>query len=294
MSSSSKDYFVELLSKFDLKPQSIKLYSIKLNNINKQLPESISSQQAIKKNYKAIIKYIKSLYNINDKLAYLNALIKITENSDALFSFKELRDLLNKMKFKSYKSNKKKDDFVSYDVILDVCKPSTDINEFMLYFSVRYPVRLALWNIKIAKTLKSMNDHDNYIYVRKNGSKLYMNDFKNSNSMGRVIINIDKEDNEILLAYLKRLDKPIYLLYNNDQCHPFVSVNAYSRKFKSLLNGALNRLDNPLTMNDVRRSYESFVIQSDAYKALTNTQKDEVHRRLLHNSVTAHSIYNKV
>lgn len=108
MSSSSKDYFVELLSKFDLKPQSIKLYSIKLNNINKQLPESISSQQAIKKNYKAIIKYIKSLYNINDKLAYLNALIKITENSDALFSFKELRDLLNKMKFKSYKSNKKR------------------------------------------------------------------------------------------------------------------------------------------------------------------------------------------
>jgi len=285
-----KDYFINLLSQYNLKPQSIKLYSIKLNNINNWI--NVTTEDSIRKNINKIIKFIGNIQNINDKLAYLNALIKICTDELILNRLKLVRDDLNRTKFNNYKENKKTINFISYDKILEACTPDTTINGFLLYFSVRYPVRLSLWNIRIVKTLKSMNSTDNFIYIKKNSSSLYMNDFKNVNSMGRIIIPVDHDDHIILLKYLKSLSNPVYLLYNNNQCTPFKNKDQYSRKFKQLLNHALNT--EKLTMNDVRRSYESWYIQSDTYKNMENKQKDKIHERLLHTTNTAHSIYNKV
>ena len=49
-----------------------------------------------------------------------------------------------------------------------------------------------------------------------------------------------------------------------------------------------------ITVNDIRKSYETYNINSSFYNTLTNKQKQDIHFKILHNMNTAHSIYNKI
>lgn len=299
---SYREFIINELSKTGLKPNSIKLYSIKLNKLHKDLKiEDINNE--FLNDYNKIIEYLDSLKSVDDKLANLNAIIKILDNNELKLKYIELRTDLNKIKFDNYKDNIKSNNFVDYQELLDISKnvnfSSKNIkeilNDILLYISVRYPIRLQLSNIRIIKNKKNIKPDINYIYITVKKAQLIMQDFKNINSLGKTIIDIDNEDFIIIKEYLKFMkhfiDNQEFLLYNyHNKLIPYTS-DIYARTLKTILNKKLNK---DLTMNDIRKSYETNLINSDLYKTLTNNEKDIMHKRLLHSMGIAHRIYNKV
>lgn len=304
MSKDNRQKFVSELSQTDLSPNSIKLYSIKLNKLSKEV--SILSEEEIVKNKKKIIKYVDSIEGRDSALSTLNALLKITKNDDLKNLFIIKRNELNRKKFEAYKDNKKSKNFVEYKDLLEATKDidysdiwSNDwLDGFLAYFNVRYPLRLALWDSRITYTKKGLDDSKNYIYIGKQKSSLILNSFKNVKSMGPQELAILPKDDKVIREYIKQLKmvsttKPLFLFnrYKMKSISPYPNPDVYGLKLKSILKKELGK---DFTMNDIRKSYESELIQSDRYKDMTNEQKIKEHAKLLHGYDIAHSVYNKV
>jgi len=301
---SYKEFIIEELKKTGLKPNSIKLYSIKLNKLFNDLQITEINNDFLKDEDK-IIKYINNLKSNDDKLAYLNSIIKVlSDNKELKERYINLRNNSNKIKFDKYKNNLKTSNFTEYEELLNISKNvnfnTMDVKsvlyDFLTYISVRYPMRLILSNIRITKTIKDIQPDINYIYVSNKDVKFILQDFKNIKSFGKTVIKLDIEDAKVVKEYLKYMKKYIdnqeFLLYNfHNKIIPFSSPDIYARVLKRTLK---DKLQKDLTMNDIRKSYESNLINSDKYKTLTNNEKDILHKRLLHTTNIAHSIYNKV
>lgn len=295
--------FKELLENAGLSKNTVKLYSIKLNQLDERFklsPEVLTSDKS------KIVKFINAIEKTDNKLAYYNAILKyldLKKNDKSKNFYLEKRNELNKKKFKSYDNNLKGCNFVDYDILLAGSTPILDsttremLESFLLFMSIRYPLRLSLWNIRLAKSKDGLDDTKNYFLIKKNGYSFIMNDFKNVKSFGKYEFDVDKEDIPAIKMYLKRLFKmktnPEFLLYNyyNLESIPFGSSDVYSRKLKKILK---ERFDKDLTINDIRRSYESHLIQSKRYKNMTNEEQKKEHAKLLHSASVARNCYNKV
>ena len=104
-----------------------------------------------------------------------------------------------------------------------------------------------------------------------------MQNYKNIDSMGKQVINIEKDDIPVVRAYIKFIKKHLKvqgetlerLLYNyyDGKIIEISSGIVYGRILSRILEKKLNK---HLTMNDLRSSYETHHIQSDAYKKMTN------------------------
>lgn len=298
--------FKTLLEDAGLSKSSVKLYNIKLrqlddkfNIINKDILEESKLQ------YLDILEFIDSKKTNDNKLAYLNALIKYMDLIKAnryKDIFVDERNKINKLKFKSYDKNIKNCNFVDYKILLagsqdvdDMTIKST-LETFMMFLSIRYPIRLSLWNMRITKTKKNIDETKNYLIIKNKGYSFIMNDFKNVKSFGKYEFDLDEQDWPVIKNYLKKistiLPKQEFLLYNYYQgIIPFSSPDIYSKKLKKLLK---DKFEKDLTMNDIRRSYESELINSDRYKSMTNEQKKKEHAKLLHSDNIARLCYNKV
>lgn len=298
--------FIKLLEDADLSKSSIKLYNIKLRQLddkffigNKDVLEESKLQ------YLDILEFIDSQKTNDNKLAYLNAMIKYMDLIKAnryKDIFIEERNKINKLKFKSYDNNIKNCNFVDYKILLagsqdvdDMTIKST-LETFMMFLSIRYPIRLSLWNMRITNSKKNIDDTKNYLLVKRNGFSFIMNDFKNVKSFGKYEFDLDEQDFPVIKNYLKKistiLQKQEFLLYNYYQgIIPFSSPDIYSKKLKKLLK---DKFEKDLTMNDIRRSYESELINSDRYKNMTNEQQKKEHAKLLHSASVARLCYNKV
>lgn len=303
MSKDSKQKFVDELSKTGLSTNSIKLYSIKLNKLNKEVP--ILSESEIVKNKNEIIKYINRIDGKDSALATLNALIKITKDRDVNSLFIIKRNELNRKKWDAYKNNKKDASFIEYQDLLNATDNisysdmfSNDwLDGFLAYFSVRYPLRLALWDARITYKKKGLDNTKNYIFIGKNKSTLILNSFKNVKTMGPQEIPILERDEEVIRRYIRELKnvmkKPEFLFnkWKARAVEKYPNSDVYSLRIKSILK---KLFDKDISMNDIRKSYETELIQSDAYKNMTNEQKNKEHARILHSYNVAHSVYNKV
>lgn len=299
--------FIKLLEEADLSKSSIKLYNIKLRQLDNKF--NISDKDILlesKLQYLDILKFIDSLKTNDNKLAYLNALIKYMDliKADRYKDiFVEERTKLNKIKFKSYDNNIKSSNFVDYKILLSGSQDVDDMSikntleTFLLFLSIRYPIRLSLWNMRITKSKKNIDDNKNYLFIKSNGGYSFiMNDFKNVQSFGKYEFDLDKEDFPVIKNYLKKIStvmpKQEFLLYNYyNGIIKFSSPDIYSLKLKKLLKYKFKK---DLTMNDIRRSYESELINSDRYKSMTNEQKKREHSKLLHSDNIARLCYNKV
>lgn len=296
-----KNWITNELTNYGLKPMSVKLYANKLNILHNKLG---ITGYVDKKTMESILDFIKDL-GLDNRLAYLNAITKINKNDQTNEVFIDKRRELNQEKFTNYKNNVKSKSFVDYNELLaisndtnfDNCSIDKCLNKFLLYFSIRYPIRLSLWNLRIAKNVKDMDTDKNYILIKPKQSIIYMNDFKNVKSMGPTQIVINKTDNEVVQRYIKKIkifDKnPKFLLYNwiRGNLVPFSSSDIYSKRLKLLLK---EKLDKAISMNDIRRSYETNLIQSDEYKQMTNEEQEKEHEKLLHGKNISHLVYNKV
>ena len=299
--------FIKLLGDSGLSKSSIKLYNIKLRQLDDKF--NISNKDIFLEEsnlkYLDILKFIDSLNTNDNKLAYLNAIIKyidIIKADQYRNIFIEERNKYNKLKFKSYDNNIKNCNFVDYKLLLAVSQDIDDISikntleTFMMFLSIRYPIRLSLWNMRITKNKKNIDDTKNYLYIKTKGYSFIMNDFKNVRSFGKYEFDLDEQDWPVIKNYLKKvstiLPRQEFVLYNYYQgIIPFSSADIYSKKLKKLLK---NKFKKELTMNDIRRSYESELIQSDRYKNMTNELQKKEHAKLLHSASVARNCYNKV
>lgn len=295
---SYKEKIIEILNK-DLKPASVKLYSIKLNKLYNDLGGKDNNNNHLKDTNK-VLKYLEGL-KTDDQLAYLNSIIKIGINDKVYI---DTRTKLNSGKISKYSQNTKCDDFVEFKELLKVCpapvfSDSVEkvINDFMLFISIRHPMRLSLWNIDVVRNKALLSDKSkNYLYITNNGMSFIMNNFKNVATFKPQAIKVYDTDAKIIREYLK------FLKANNINSNKLVlnfyikaieysSPEVYSRNLKKFLK---QRTGKAITMNSVRTSYESALIQSDAYKNMTNEDKQQHHARLLHSGFIANLAYNKV
>jgi hypothetical protein len=313
-----------LTNKFtNLGKQTIKLYSIKLNQLHKHFNAKFDKDFDLLQNFQTIINYIKSLdVSVDNKLAFLNAIVLVVRNveNDDLFhtlqQYIKFRNELSIQKFDKYKDNNKSENFVDYEILLDISKPpnfKTDSVEKILddmnaYISVRYPLRLSLYNAEIVKAKKNIEDDKNYLYITPRKLYFIMNNFKNVKIIGKQQIEItDKEHEKVIRDYVKFLNKEdlnqrlLWSYYKKPLIFPSSDMYAYNLKklFKNRLTGFFEKkslvvTDKNISMNDIRKAYETKLINSDYYKSLTNRQKEAEHKKLLHSPNIAMMVYNKV
>jgi len=298
--------FIKLLEEADLSKSTIKLYNIKLRQLDNKF--NISDKDVLEESlqYLDILEFIFSQKTNDNKLAYLNAIIKYIDIIKA-YRYKDIfveeRTKLNKLKFKSYDNNIKSSNFVDYKILLagsqdiDDMSIKNTLETFLLFLSIRYPIRLSLWNMRITKTKKNIDDNKNYLFIKNNGGYSFiMNNFKNVQSFGKYQFDLDEQDFPVIKNYLKKISnvmpKQEYVLYNYyNGVIPFSSPDIYSKKLKKLLK---DKFEKDLNMNDIRRSYETELIQSDRYKNMTNEQQKLEHAKLLHSASIARLCYNRV
>lgn len=304
-----KDYLTNTFS--NLGKQTIKLYSIKLNQLHKHFNVKFDKDFDLLQNFQTIINYIKSLdVSVDNKLAFLNAIILVVrnaKNNDLFYTLQQyikFRNELTIQKFEKYKDNKKSENFVDYDILLNVSKAPNFKNDTVekilddmnLYISVRYPLRLSLYNAEIVKAKKNIEDDKNYLYITPRKLYFIMNNFKNVKIIGKQQIEItDAEHEKVIRDYVKFLNKEglnerlLWSYYKKPLKFP--SSDMYAYNLKKLFN---NRLQKNISMNDIRKAYETKLINSDYYKSLTNREKEIEHRKLLHSPNIAILVYNQV
>lgn len=312
------DNFLERLYNDNVSKSTIQLYTYKLKAILKlfNVKEFDDKTFEIINDYEKIINYINNFKNDN-KIAFLNAVLSIFKynrlnpiydldlSKDSENEYIELRTKLNSKKFEAYLNNKRNDNFLEYPELLDASKePNLKISnlnvedvlkKMMLYISVRYPMRLDLYNIKIARKKSELNDKENFLYITNKTISFYMNRFKNVVQYGKQVINIEDEDEKRVLRayikYLKHYNLDSNLLYRfNFKPLKYPDANSFGSALKYLF----KKIDLNITMNDIRRSYETYHINSDEYKKLTNADKIKIHKKLLHSKNMAELVYNKV
>jgi hypothetical protein len=303
-----KNYLTETFT--NLSKQTVKLYSIKLNQLYKNFNADYDEDFELLSNFQTIINYVDSLDVSNDnKLAFLNAITLIVRNSkndnvfNTLQKYIKFRNELSTKKFDKYKDNTKNENFIEYDKLLSLTPspdfkndmPETILNKMLLWISVRHPLRLSLYNVEIIKSKKEINDSKNYFYITPRKLYFLMNDFKNVKIIGKQVIEItDKEHIKIFRDYIKYLNKNglnQFLLWNFfRKPMPLISSEMYAH----VLNKLLQKSNLNITMNDIRKAYETKLINSDYYKTLTNRKKELEHKKLLHSPNIANMVYNKV
>jgi hypothetical protein len=164
----------------------------------------------------------------------------------------------------------------------------------MLYFSVRYPMRLTLHDIEVVRNKNAMTDKTkNYLYVNNNGVCFVMNNFKNVNSMGKQVIKLFDSDAIVARKYLKFVKK------NNVNSNKFIlnyylkpleyKVDMYARNLSKHL---LNRIGKRIHGRYTQILFKCFNSITD-YNKMTE-QKNQGHARVLHNTFWANALYNKV
>lgn len=158
------------------------------------------------------------------------------------------------------------------------------VNSFVLWLNTRYPLRLDYG------LLSTIGDNR---FEYKNGIlTIYLTKFKNSRSMGPQIFEIS---DPVIDTYMQKIteylghepDRLLYSYYKGIK--PFNSRTSYGIYLSNLLRKYTGY---HLTMNDIRKIYESTQIQSRTYSEMTHDEKNEKHRALLHSTNTALQCYN--
>lgn len=299
-----KEYIKKLNN--DFKPATLNLYSLKLEQLNRDINNNLQfdSNFPFLNDYMKVYAYIKD-FNIDNLLSFLNAIVSILQDIELKKLYITNRLDFYKKKDALTANNTKPSNFTEYSDMLEKTKdidfendtPKSVITKFMLYMSVRYPIRLELHNLPIIRVKKNINPDKNYFYITKNKMEIIMNSFKNVDSFGKTIILIDKEDEEVIKKYL------IFLTNHNIKHRNLIeniikdevielNYSTYRQKLKNELNKLFKNKN--LTMNDIRSSYETNLINNEGYNQMKNTDKIKLHHRLLHSMARAHTAYNKV
>lgn len=300
----AKDYIKKVNT--DFSEGTLKIYGLKLDQLNRDINNNLQfdSKFPFVNDYTKVYAYIKD-FNTDNSLSFLNAIISIIQDVELKNIYKKKRNEYSNIKSEKYLNNAKSSNFTEYKDMLEKTQyidfengtPKSVITKFMLYMSIRYPIRLELYNLPIIRVKKNMNPDKNYFYITKGKMEIIMNSFKNVKTFGKSVILIDKVDEEVIKKYLVFLTnhniKHRNLIENSIKDEVIeLNYSTYRQRLKSELNKLFKNKN--LTMNDIRSSYESDLMGRDDYKIMTNLEKTKLHHRLLHNMESAFKNYNKV
>lgn len=163
----------------------------------------------------------------------------------------------------------------------------------IVYFNVFHTLRLDHFNVPLTK----MDPDENYIIRKKKSLVFYLNKFKNVRSMGPQVI---KYNDEKIMKYLNQFkimyDKePTHLLYKIVQGKEGASLFTSKKKYGEHIQDIFKEYTGKPTDNStIRHIRETYLIQDPKYQRMTNNEKDEAHRKLLHSTFTAQDAYNKI
>ncbi len=270
-----------------LKESTKALYKLALKKLN------ITDEKELD-NSDEIIRRINNMSSTSYKILALKAIYHITTEEQYKPYFKLLQQLQNKKKIDNDNDNDDKLP-MTLEELLNIEVIEKDplrrlVNAFFIWINTHYPLRLDYYNLKI----NPIKEEKNYLTYHNGILTLYLNDFKNVKTMGSQVITYDSQD---IRNYIKSLETyfghlPEYLLYrwSRKGLLPFKSRIAFGRHLSDIIYKYTRK---KVTINTIRKIHESNLIQSESYNKLTNSQKNEKHRALLHSTSTANSVYNK-
>ncbi len=297
--------YFEFLNKSNLKENSIKLYALKLKQLSEYF--DINDSDVFSKDYDRINEYINNIDKIDNRLAFFNAIIKLMElknMTERFDDYKEERSKLNKIKIEKYENNIKTDKFVEYSKLLSISDTiyyngnmEQLFDSFLLFISIRYPMRLSLGNTHVVYSRKLIDSNKNYLLIEDTRFSFVMNNFKNVKSLGSYEFEIDQSHIFEISKYLKTLTNiiknPEFLLYRvyRNEILPYTTSVQYCNRIKKLIKDEIGTI---ITMNDIRKSYETNLVNSENYKSMTNSEKAKEHKKLLHSHISAIQCYTKI
>jgi hypothetical protein len=299
-----------------LKESSLNRYLTNLKNLKKIIKYEKDDLDFLKKSDE-IVKTIEKEYpNLNTRKTYFATVFSvIKENPDFTEQVKKtyhnkmlnLREIITDKIGENKMSEKQEKNWVEYSELQKVpdkieeqlkkLKEGTP-EHFDLYHKwlIIYlntnlpPMRLDLPTIKIYLTPSEFSK-ENYIVIKsKKEIDLYMNDFKNVKSFGKTKMSYPDTVSKEINKYLDYLKKYNYSCVDGE--YLFFSPKtkkAYSQNYfgKFLPTIFQKYLGKPITINDIRHIYETTVITSPEYSKKTLKEKEQIHKKLLHNFRTA-------
>lgn len=244
-----------------------------------------------------------NIKNLNTYKSYLNAIIHINSND----KYKNLRFEIQKQidynKGCNIKNIKK---FIDYEDLKNLI--NFDINaknkidylnkyedEMLLHFTIIYPLRLDYWKIKLIYP-KSKINVSNFIKIHKNYIELFLNDYKTKDIYGTFKNKFNLLTFKIFTKYVKLYEqiynhKPEYLFYNQKNNKSYSFKQIFTKHLEDIL---FLKTSLKLTNNDIRKSYETYFINSPNYNYLTNNQKEKFSNNILHSHNEAIKSYYKI
>jgi hypothetical protein len=299
-----------------LKESSIDRYLTNLKNLKKILKYDKDDLDFLKKSDEIVKTIEKGYPNLNTRKTYFATVFSvIKDNPDFTEQVKktyhnkmlELRATITDKIGENKMSEKQEKNWVEYSELQKVpdkieeqlkkFKEGTD-DHFDLYqkWLIIYlntnlpPMRLDLPTIKIFSEPSEFSK-ENYIIIKsKKEVELYMNDFKNVKTFGKAKMTYPDIVSKEINKYLEYLKKYNYSCVDGD--YLFFSPKtkkAYTQNYfgKFLPTIFQKYIGKPITINDIRHIYETTVITSPDYAKKTLKEKEQIHKKLLHNFKTA-------
>ena len=262
------------LKKEGLKESTIYGYMVSLNKLEEAGIDKINNETADK-----IIKFINDMNNKNTKKNYYKPVLKYTKTRNPELyekfyeDFKKIANSLQKDNKNNKYSKKEINNKVEWEDIrkLGLRKMKTLDDKIFYQFIVKENLflRLAIFNIK----LKDYDeDKDNYI---KDGY-LFMNDYKNKNSLGKQRFKLKKTT----MRLINKVDDDLLLDIGIDKN---TKTNFYKRFFKRHLGKEINN-------NLLRKIY----VNHHDFNKISQNQMEKKARKMLNTPAVWGEFYKKI
>ena len=272
-----------------------KTYIQKLNLIKKKYFPDTENFDWIKKSIEVIKKIKSDDLSDSSKKLFFNALYSVSHDPNyhkEIFSFGKLID--DKVKENKVKPEKLKE-YVSLKELKKIVPLVTDLQDKLLIslYVLQPPLRNDYAGVKLLKKNKPYAERakGNYMVMRPKSWMFYLNEYKNVAQFGpqkyKYSTKFNPEIYKILLESYE-VNPREYLI--EKRAGYAMSDGDISKRIPMITKKYINKT---LSINDIRKIYETDLINSQQYKSMNFKQKEAEHRKLLHSFTTAHSTYHK-
>lgn len=228
-----------------------------------------------------------SLYSVSNNKAYHNEMINY--GSKIVDEVKENKVKESKVKqYITYKQLK--------EIMNIISDEDCDIIDRLLMglYVLQPPLRNDYAGVELLEKNKPEKErlNGNYMVIRPKSWMFYLNEFKNVETFGRQVFKYSKKFNPDIYQLLKisyELQPRKYLITRPSGVQ-MTDVDI-SKRIPQITKRYLTK---ELTINDIRKIYETNLINSPKYKSMSMKMKEDEHKKLLHSFNTAHTSYNKL
>ena len=166
------------------------------------------------------------------------------------------------------------------------------------------PVRNNLAHLELIDNVKKAVDKKtNYVVINKNQVMIILNNFKNSDTFGRSVVQFTNMLDIKIRSFIRlknifdikffkksKLKHTLFYHISSKKLEP-LSSESMVHKIKDISNVFFGV---PVSINDYRKIWETRLMKSQRYLKMTNEERDLEHRKIQHGTTVAIDNYNKV